>query len=248
MAKDKRYVMQISSNTFLGFPKEGLEFLNNIIVNNSKEWLDANRSDYERYIVAPNKAYVEEMGEYLQILVPNIKAIPNTNKSLFRIYRDARFHLSDPIKTRIGIILWQGSGHRMQSSSFYMHYDPQEIFVAAGIRNFKPTLLAAYREYIQNTQRRTELHNILEALKEKGYLIPEVKYKRMPRGCNKEDSNSYLYLMGAMFSYTTSTPDKTFYSEAIIDKNFKIYEEMFELQQWVYELTLHCDTTADVFR
>ena len=233
---------------FNGFPKEGLTFLNQIIVNNSKEWLDANRERYERVIVTPNKAYVEEMGEHLQILVPTIHAEAKTNKSLFRIYRDARFHLSDPIKTRIGIIFWQGSGHRMQSSSFYMHYDPQEVFVATGIRNFKPTLLATYREYIQNEERRTALHNILEDLKAKGYLLPEPKYKRMPRGCDAEDSNSYLYLMGAMYAYTTFAPDETFHSEAIIDKNFKIYEEMLPLQQWVYELTLHCDTEADVFR
>ena len=67
---------------FTGFPKEGLDFLSNIIINNSKEWLDANREDYERYIVTPNKAYVEEMGEHLQILVPSIHAIPKINKSL----------------------------------------------------------------------------------------------------------------------------------------------------------------------
>ena len=240
--------MQLPSTQFLGFPKEGLQFLDKIIINNSKEWLDANRSEYERVIVEPNKAYVEEMGEHLQILVQTINAIPNTNKSLFRIYRDARFHLSDPIKTRIGIILWQGSGHRMQSSSFYMHYDPQEIFVAAGIRNFKPTLLATYREYIQNKERRTELHTILEALKEKGYKIPEAKYKRMPRDCNKDDTYSSLYLMGAMYAYITFTPDETFHSEVIIERNFKVYEDMFDLQQWVYELTLHCDTEADVYR
>jgi len=232
----------------LGFPKKGLLFLDKIIINNSKEWLDANREEYESVIVTANKAYVKEMGEHLQILVPTINAIPKTNKSLFRIYRDARFHLNDPIKTRIGIIFWQGSGHRMQSSSFYMHYDPQEIFVATGIRNFKPTLLAAYREYIQNKERRTELHTILENLKEKGYMLPEAKYKRMPRECNKDDIYSYLYLMGAIYAYTTFIPDETFYSEAIIERNFKVYEEMFELQQWVYELSLHCDTEADVFK
>ncbi len=233
---------------FNGFPEEGLTFLNKIIVNNSKEWLDANREAYEKYIVTPNKAYVEEMGEHLQILVPTINAVPKTNKSLFRIYRDARFHLNDPIKTRIGIIFWQGSGHRMQSSSFYMHYDPQEIFVATGIRNFKPTLLSTYREYIQNEERRSELHNILEGLKAKGYKVPEAKYKRMPRDCDATDSHSYLYRMGAMYAYSTFPPDAVFHSEAIIDRIFRIYEEMSDLQQWLYALTLHCDTDADTFK
>jgi len=234
--------------TFNGFPKEGLDFLSNIIINNSKEWLDAHKEEYEKYIVAPNKAYVEEMGEYLQILVPTIHAIPKVNKSLFRIYRDARFHLSDPIKTRIGVILWQGAGHRMQSSAFYMHYDPFEIFVATGIRNFKPTLLKTYREYIKNEERRTELHIILDTLKTKGYQLPEPKYKRMPRECHAEDSNSYLYLMGSCYAYMTYTPDSTFHSEVVIEKHFKIYKEMYDLHQWVYEFTLHCDTEADVFR
>ena len=224
--------------TFHGFPKEGLTFLDEIITNNSKEWLDANRDRYESLIVSPNRAFVEEMGEHLQILIPTINAIPKTNKSLFRIYRDARYHPADPIKTRIGIIFWQGAGHRMQSSSFYMHYDSSEVFVAAGIRNFKPPLLATYREYIQSEERRRELHHILEALRDKGYQIPEPHYKRYPRGFDGSEPYAYLTLYRAMFAYMTFKPNRTFHSGKIIDKCFKIYDDMLELQQWVYELTL----------
>ncbi len=227
--------------TFHGFPKEGLTFLDEIISNNSKEWLDANRDRYERLIVAPNRAFVEEMGEHLQILVPSIHAIPKTNKSLFRIYRDARYHLSDPIKTRIGIIFWQGGEHRMQSSSFYMHYESREIFVATGIRNFKPPLLATYREYIQDAQRRKELHHILERLKERGYLLPEPHYKRYPRGFDGSESHSYLTLYRAIYAYSTLSPNSAFHSEKIIDDCFKIYEDMLELHQWVYNLTLYSE-------
>jgi len=231
--------MQASSKPFLGFPKEGLTFLDNIIINNSKEWLDDHREEYEKYIVAPNIAYVEEMGEHLQILVPNIHAIPKVNKSLFRIYRDARFHRLDPIKERIGIIFWQGSTHRMQSSSFYMHYDPFEIFVATGIRNFKPPLLATYREYIKNKHKRKELHLILEALKVKGYEIAEPKYKKLPRGFEDYVDEPYAYLakFGSMYAFKTFKPDKIFHSEKMIDRNFKIYEDMLDLHQWMYELS-----------
>jgi uncharacterized protein (TIGR02453 family) len=234
MAKDKGYFMN-----FNGFPKEGLTFLDNIIINNSKEWLDDHREEYEKYIVAPNIAYVKEMGEHLQILVPNIHAIPKVNKSLFRIYRDARFHRLDPIKERIGIIFWQGATHRMQSASFYMHYDPFEVFVATGIRNFKPPLLATYREYIKNKHKRKELHLILEALKEKGYEIAQPKYKKFPRGFEEYVDEPYAYLakFASMYAFKTFKPDKVFHSEKIIDRNFKLYEDMLDLHQWVYELT-----------
>ncbi|MFT7824424.1 MAG: DUF2461 domain-containing protein [Sulfurimonas sp.] len=231
------------TGSFSGFPKEGIRFLENIIQNNSKEWPDAHREEYERDIVAPNRAYVEEMGEHLQILVPTINAIPKVNKSLFRIYRDARFHLDDPIKERIGIIFWQGAGHRMQSSSFYMHYAPSEVFVAAGIRSFKPPLLSTYREYIKNDAKREALHRILEALKEKGYLVPEPEYKRLPNEFESEPTFGYLTRYRSMYAYTTFKPDKVFHSEKIIERNFKIYEEMFPLQQWVYELTLYASIT-----
>ena len=223
---------------FNGFPKEGLEFLSNIIINNSKEWLDENREEYERVIVTPNKTYVEEMGEHLQILVPTINAIPNTNKSLFRIYRDARYHRLDPIKERIGVIFWQGATHRMQSASFYMHYDPFEVFVATGIRNFKPPLLSTYREYIKNDAKREALHHILETLKEKGYKLPEAKFKRYPRGLDKEDKYAYLYLYGSMYAFKVFKPDVVFHSSKIIERNFKLYEDMLDLHQWLYELTL----------
>lgn len=224
-------------DTFSGFPKEGLTFLSNIIINNSKEWLDTHKSEYESAILHPNKAYVQEMGEHLQILVPQINAIAKVNKSLFRIYRDARFHINDPIKERIGIIFWQGITHRMQSASFYMHYDPFEIFVASGIRNFKPPLLSTYREYIKNDVKREALHHILETLKEKGYQIPKPEYKRLPREFDKELSYGYLTRYRSMYAYTTFKPDKCFHSKAIIDRNFKIYEDMLDLHQWVYELT-----------
>lgn len=239
--------MKLSSTHFSGFPKEGLAFLSNLIINNSKEWLDAHKEEYEKYIVSPNKAYVEEMGEHLQILVPHIHAIPQINKSLFRIYRDARFHRLDPIKERIGIIFWQGATHRMQSSSFYMHYDPFEVFVATGIRNFKAPLLATYREYIKNDAKREALHHIMEELKKKGYTVPEPQFKRYPLGLDKDDTYAYLYLYGAMYAYTTFPPDKIFHSEAIIDRNFKIYEDMLDLHQWVYELTCVTESTEEVY-
>ncbi len=222
---------------FKGFPKEGLDFLSNIIINNSKEWLDDHKEEYEKYIVTPNKAYVEEMGEQLQILVPNIHAIPKVNKSLFRIYRDARFHRLDPIKERIGIIFWQGATHRMQSASFYMHYDPFEVFVATGIRNFKPPLLTTYREYIKHETNRKKLHFVLTDLQDKGYTVPKPQFKRYPMGLNKDDTYAYLYLYGAIFSYKIFKPDNKFHSAKIIAHNFKIYQDMLPLHRWIYALT-----------
>jgi len=223
---------------FNGFNKKGIEFLEELNVNNSKVWFEINRHIWEKEILLPNKNFIEDMGDTLQILVPTIKALPKVSGSLFKIYRDVRFSKDKtPMKSKIGLLFWQGLGHRMQSSSFYMHYDKDEYFIASGIRNFKPPLLKIYREYIKNEKHRESLHLILEQLKSKGYSLPEPKYKRVPNIFNKEDTHIYLSLFGAMYAYKTFPIDEVFYSIELLDRAFTIYEDMYELQQWVYHMT-----------
>lgn len=224
---------------FNGFNKDAIEFLRDLKQNNTKEWFEDNRSRYEKAILEPNKAYVQEMGEHLQVLVPNIKALPKVSGSLFRIFRDVRFAKDKtPMKSKIGILFWQGQSHRMQSSSFYMHYDVNELFYATGIRSFKTPLLKTYREYIKNEKNRVSLHKILEQLKKKGYCIPQAHYKRYPLGFDKDDDNVYLSLFNSMYAYKIFPIDEVFYSNEVLNRAFDLYEDMFELHQWVYELTL----------
>jgi uncharacterized protein (TIGR02453 family) len=226
---------------FQGFPEKSLSFLKAVAANNNKEWFDAHKHEYTTLILEPSRAFVVEMGEHLQALVPTVNAVPKVNGSLFRIYRDSRFHRSDPIKDHIGIIFWQGNGPRMASSSFYMHFDAQTLFFAVGIRKFKPEMLAAYRDYIKEAKHRESLHMILETLKSKGYRLPEPRYKRYPKGFNADIPHACLSLFDAMYAYTVMKPEKAFFTADLPMMAYTIYEELFDLQQWVYEMTL---TTA----
>jgi len=224
---------------FNGFKKETIKFLEDLSKNNSKEWFEANRYIWQKYILELNKAFIKDMGETLQILVPTINALPKVSGSLFKIYRDVRFSKDKtPMKSKIGIIFWQGKLHRMQSSSFYIHYCKDSYFIASGIRAFKPPMLKTYRKYIQDENKRIELDKILNTLIQKGYKLPEPKYKRVPKEFNKDDNLIYLSLYDRMFAYKEFKIDEVFYSVNLLDRCFEIYNDMFELQQWVYGMTL----------
>ena len=224
---------------FNGFKKEGIEFLKKLEKNNSKVWFEDNRYIWEEQILTPNKAFIEDMGETLQILVPTIKALPKVSGSLFKIYRDVRFSKNKtPMKDKIGLLFWQGLGHRMQSSSFYMHYTKESYFVAAGIRAFKSPLLKTYRNYIKNEKNRESLHQILENLKQKGYDSTQPKYKRVPKDFKGDESHLYLTQFDSLFAYKEYEIGEIFFSIELLDKLFLIYSDMLELQQWVYEMTL----------
>lgn len=224
---------------FNGFSKKGIEFLKDLSKNNTKIWFENHRHIWEDEIRNPTESFVQDMGETLQILVPSINFKQKVGGSLFKIYRDVRFSKDKtPMKSKIGIIFWQGLGHKMQSSSFYIHFDKDEYFIASGIRNFKQPMLKTFREYLKNEQNRIELFDILEDLKIKGYNIPDKKFKRLPIGFDKEDKHIDLVLYGAMFAYKSFDIDDTFYSFDVATRAFNIYDDMKYLQKWVYEMCL----------
>jgi len=227
---------------FSGFGKKTLAFLSSIKKNNNKEWFEAHRTEYEELILNPSRAFVVEMGEHLQALEPTINAEPKINKSLYRIYRDTRRMGAnkEPIKHRIGVIFWQGNNKRMQSSAFYMHFSPDELMVAVGVRWFEKPMLDAFREYILDDDKRQELVNILEVIKAKGkgYTHLEKGYKRYPRGFNKEMSNADMSLYKGMATFKVLDPKLIIDGEKLIDTLYKIYEDMLPIQQFMYEVSL----------
>ena len=225
---------------FKGFPSQALDFLRRIGENNSKEWFEAHKHEYEGFILAPSRAFAEEMGDHLLALEPTINYAPKINHSLFRIYRDIRRMGYDkrPIKERIGFIWWQGSGKRLQSSSFYMHFDKSELFAAVGVRWFEKPMLDAYREFIKDEHNRERLAHILDEITSKGYSVIDKGYKRYPRGFDATISYADLALYKGMATYKTLPSSLVTQGEELIDTLFKIYEDMLPLQQIVYEISL----------
>jgi uncharacterized protein (TIGR02453 family) len=227
---------------FQGFSPKTLAFLQMIKENNNKEWFEAHKSDYETLILEPSRAFVVEMGEHLQALEPTINAEPKINKSLYRIYRDTRRMGANkaPIKHRIGFIFWQGNTKRMQSSAFYMHFSPDELMVAVGVRWFEKPMLDAFRAYIKDERKRVELASVLESIKAKGkgYTYLEKGYKRYPKGFNADMPAADLSLYKGMATFKILEPSLIENGELLLDTLNKIYEDMLPLQQLMYEVSL----------
>ncbi|MDA7817484.1 DUF2461 domain-containing protein [Sulfurimonas sp.] len=225
---------------FSGFGKKTLSFLKAIRKNNNKEWFEAHRKEYEELILNPSRAFVVEMGEHLQALEPTINAQPKINKSLYRIYRDTRRMGAnkEPIKSRIGVIFWQGNTKRMQSSSFYMHFSPDELYVATGVRWFEKPMLDAFREYISDESNRLKLRAILDEIVAKGYSHLEKGYKRYPRGFSEDMPSSDLSLYKGMATFKMLNPKLIEDGAKLINTLYKIYEDMLPLQQYMYEVSL----------
>jgi len=233
--------------SFEGFSEKTLPFLEEIRKNNNKEWFEAHRAEYEQYILNPSRGFVEEMGEHLMALEPTVNFEAKINKSLFRIYRDTRRMGANkvPLKHRIGFIFWQGNTKRLQASGFYMHFSPEELFIAVGVRWFEKPMLDAYREYLKDAQKRQELNDILHSLMAKDYLVIDRGYKRYPRGTKVDMAHSYLFLYKGMATYKVLKPQLIQDGDKLIDTLYQIYEDMLPLQQFMYDVSLRVKEERD---
>ena len=224
---------------FKGYSQKSLSFLKDLRANNTKEWFEDRKHIYETHILEANRSFVIEMGEHIQALVPTINAVPKINGSMYRIYRDTRFAKDKtPMKTHTGVIFWQGKAKRTQSANFYTRATPEEYVIGAGIRRFDTALLSTYREYILDLDNADRLYAILQTCKKKGFDIIEPSYKRLPRGFTKTYPYPELALLNGMVVNKKFKPDATYFSEKLIHRCYGIFEELLELQQWLYEMTL----------
>ncbi len=137
------------TSAFNGFSRETVTFFEELRKNNSKEWFEEHREDYENHVRTPSREFVIAMGNRLKDISPYVHAEPKVNRSLFRIHRDIRFSRDkSPYKTVMGIWFWDGSRHRMECSGYYFHLEPPNLMLGVGVYIFPKSMLKLYRDSV----------------------------------------------------------------------------------------------------
>jgi uncharacterized protein (TIGR02453 family) len=219
---------------FNGFPREYFSFFNQLKKNNSKEWFEKHRSEYDEYVMHPAREFVIAMGKKLRKIAPEVNAIPKINKSLFKINRDVRFSKDKrPYKTYMGIWLWEGGRKRMESSGFYLHVENKNLLIGVGIKMFPKPLLDRYRKVVVEKKQGAALRSVVKKITDKGYLIDGKHYKKIPRGFDAEQPNAEYLLFNGLTARVEEKVSDVFYSEAIIDHAYDHYKNMLPLHRWL---------------
>ncbi len=117
------------------FTESTFRFLDELASNNNREWFDVNRQRYEDEVREPAFEYIRSMEGHMAAISPHflVKA-SKTGGSLMRVFRDTRFGKDKtPYKTNIGIQFRHLAGKDVHAPGFYLHIEPDEMFLAAGI-------------------------------------------------------------------------------------------------------------------
>ena len=103
--------------------------------HNNREWFAKNKTRYHDVVVEPALQFINEFAPRLYKLSPfSLADARPTRGSLFRIYRDIRFSTDKrPFKTHVGIHFHHATGKDAHAPVFYLHFEPDNCFAAAGI-------------------------------------------------------------------------------------------------------------------
>jgi len=157
-------------------------------------------------------------------------------KCLFRIYRDVRFSPDkSPYKTHFGAIFRPRTAERI--SGYYMHIDPQEIFLSYGYYMADPEQLKKIRRGIYSDfDTFSEILNNKTFKKEVGDLFrDEDALQRVPNGFDK-DHPAAEYLKLKHFYVHKPISKSQLLSEDFIEYAAKIYKIMYPLGEFLDDI------------
>ena len=113
--------------------EQALLFVADLKANNRREWFQQNKARYQGQVVEPVKQLVEQ-----------VRLHPRLHGSLFRIHRDVRFSADkSPYKTHVGIHFRHEDGKDAHAPGIYVHLEPGQCFLGAGM--WKPDRAALER-------------------------------------------------------------------------------------------------------
>lgn len=177
--------------TAQGFSSETFQFLQNLKANNTKDWFDANKGDYQRLVKKPSDAFRVSLAEELARLTDHEMV-----SKQFRINRDLRFSKDKtPYNTHIRMAFWpKGAafeGKDAQPPSFFLSIEPEHIRYGTGCMAFSKPDLGSYLQALE-AGAGEEIETLLTTLESDGFERSKPDLANVPRGFPKDHPHANL--------------------------------------------------------
>ena len=165
---------------FQGFPVAALDFYDDLEVDNTKSFWEANKAVYLASVRAPMVALTDALGQEFGAA------------KVFRPYRDVRFAKDKtPYKTHQGAFVGTGA----PATGWYVEVAAPGVRVGGGIYEASGDRLAALREAMADDKTGKVLKRILRDLERGGFEVAGERLKTAPRGYDKDHPRIELLRM-----------------------------------------------------
>jgi len=211
--------------------KQTIQFLKELKKHNDRDWFHANKEKYD--------AAKENFHEFVQVLIKKIAQFEpalaeiNAKDCIFRINRDIRFAKDkSPYKINFGALL-SGKAN-LHKSAYYLHLEPNQSFISAGI--YMPdakTLKAIRQEIVYNGE---AFLKIIENKNFKKYFILDnEKLVNVPQGFDKNHPLAELLKCKQMIALHSIESDEEVLSEKYSDYCTTVFKMLQPFNKFLNE-------------
>ena len=218
---------------FEGFKPSLITFLRQLDKNNNREWFAENKDRYEALVREPVLDFISAMGQPLADITPYFVAVPKkSGGSMMRPYRDTRFAKDKtPYKTNVGIQFRYEFGKDVHAPGYYVHIDPNDVFIGAGIWHPDSKPLRAIREAIVDEPKAWRAARDNRAFR-KHFELTGSELKNAPRGFDKE--HPYVDdLRRKDFIAVTHITRKDLYSKTLVRDTSRLFKSASPLMAFL---------------
>lgn len=225
---------------FQGFSQAALDFLNELEINNNRDWFEAHKEIYQNEIVAPAPAFVAALGERLRTISPAVEYDARTSGagSMMRIYRDTRFSKDKtPYKTNVAFVFWEGPLKKMENPAFGFQFNAERGELMTGQFGFPKDVLSLYRNAVLDEKLGSELVAIMKSITGAGpYEFSGEATKRVPAGYDADHPRAELLRYQGLYAHTGSIPPAVLTSPQLVDVVFEHFQALAPLHQWLVKV------------
>ena len=219
---------------FKGFTKTSISFLNDLALNNNKNWFGENRAIYEKHILEPLRQLTTELGIAIKSIDDEIDIRPQINRTISKIFRDTRFSKDkSPFRTDQWISFKRPSGIWGNVPEFYFYFTPEEYHYGMGFYDTIPANMEKFRDYIISYPDRFE--KIMNYYQSQSIFVPRgVNYKKHIPNTLPETYQEWFHKKNLYVS-RIKTIDNTFFSAGLKDEIENAFQVNAELYHFLIE-------------
>lgn len=205
--------------TFDGFPEAALDFYDDLEIDNSKVFWEANKEVYKTAVAAPMTALTDQLAEEFGAA------------KIFRPYRDVRFSRDKtPYKTHQGAFI-----AKAPATGYYLELRAPGFRAGGGFYHAEPDRLAALRAAIDHRRHGAELEKILAALTDDGWEIGGDRLKTAPRGWDKDHPRIELLRYKSLTAMRDYGFDEVIHTPELTDRVRADWRALTPLIDWISE-------------
>jgi uncharacterized protein (TIGR02453 family) len=215
------------------FTRNYISFFKELSHNNTTDWFNAHKKDYEKDVRKPFEAFVSRLILDMNALTPEIDIV--SSEAIFRINKDIRFSADKtPYKTEMSAVISKKGKKGNPCPGLYISMGAEQVTIASGLKILEKEELIEVRHHLANQSER--FYAIIHEPKFRQTFgeIQGETVKRIPEEF-KEAAAHHPILYHTSFLAMTKLPATEITQPDFVDKIMDLYQTTLPFAQFMRE-------------